>query len=356
MEKSEYPKEIRKRAFAALAKNPAESFAVGFAFTLVSIAVAAVAAFDFSIFLVAMALIEFPMVYCLHLYCADIRHGHGLVGGLFFRRYGAYFTQSSGVYRAFATFAKAIIVYFVSYGIFSLIYVTARQSEAQMASELQELNQIMASGAVNSLQNFMAESVAVVPAMRFCNGIGAAASVFYLVHALGYFGVKTYLHRGAPMGQGRSVTAMYRFGARENWAYFHKLYYSLFWPGTVLFLLGFGLGFGISNIYLYGTFYPLAIGLGASALLLGVFFPYFGYATELLFRIEEKHFASASLRFAKFQLNNLRAASRMSDEEFQKISADLDKAEEKNRELTAERELDPFGDFEKEEPEEGGEE
>lgn len=342
MEKSEFGREIRKRAWGKYTSHLGESLAISFAFFLVTAGVCAIAAFDFILFLVALMLIEFPLVYCLHQYCASIFLDQGLQGGTFFRRFGSYFTHNPGVYRAFATIARMLLIYFLAYAILGMVLISTHQGDPGMAAELEQVASLTTSGSPEALYNFFAESTAVVPLLRFSSGLAGGVSAFFAVHTLGYFGPKTYLFRGSPAGGGRSLGAIYAFAARKNWSYFHKLYYSLFWHGTVLFVVGFGLGFGIANHYLYGTLFPIGIGLAAASLLLAFYFPYFSYASALLFRVEEREFAMASLRFARMQIENLHLSRSMSEEEFKQMQEKLQKAEEENEKLFEQHKNDPF--------------
>ena len=351
MERSEYPKEIRKRARNVYGKHVGECVAISFACLLVSCAISAVAAFDFALFMLATLIIGFPLVFCLHLYCDDIRRDKGLVGGAFFRRFGGYYARCGGVYRAFATAAKSILIYFLCYGLFSLIYLTARQGEPEMASELQQITSMASSGNADALYNLFIESTAVLPALRFSAGVAEGATMLYVVHTLAFFGPKTHLYFNSPAGANRSLSSLYSYTARSNWSYFHRLYILTQWPILLFYVVGFASGFTIANFYLYGTMYPVAIGFGAASVLLSIYFPYFSFTSGFLFRVEEKEFATASLEYARAQLANLHAHSAMTDEEFKAMSENLDAAEEGHKKLLERHERDPFFEEDAEETE-----
>ena len=252
MEKTDYVKGIRQRAWTTLKSNPGESLVASLAFLVVSLAVSALALIDLMVFILGVAFLELPTVYSLLLFLYKGNKKENPRRGGAFYGFAAYYLRDHGVYRAIFTILKSLLVYFLVYSVFAFIYLSIRQNEPAVHAEIEEFAGIISAGDAQTATSFLTTSSYLLPIINFSSGIAEGALGYVIFHFVGFYGLKSFLLREAPQGNGRAIQGLFALTVRQKRGTMLRYYYGAFFMLTIAYFLGYGLGYGIGSIFFYG--------------------------------------------------------------------------------------------------------
>ena len=341
MEKSEFAKGIRQRAWSSFKEYPGESVAACFVFLLIGGAISALALIDLFVFLLGVVLLGFPTVYSLFLLLYEAKGKNGKRRGALYG-FASYFTRDMGVYRAMLTTLKTIAAFFLVYLTFAFIYLYFRQDEPGVMDEMQRLMELAYSQENGSIANFLASSQFILPMMNFSAGIAQGVAVLFLMQIIGFYGLKIVMYRDAGYRSNRAISNIFVLTVRRNQKYFLGLFFKSFWMIDLAYVLGFGLGFGFGSAFWYGEMIPTALGFGGAVVLVTPFFAYYCHGAQWMFRLVEKDFAASSINLAGRQLEALKGSMQIPEDQYQEMMKQLDKMKRFNEKMEARFADDPF--------------
>ena len=342
MEKSEFAKGIRQRAWASFKEYPGESVAACFVFLLIGGAISALALIDMFVLLLGIVILGFPTVYSLFLFLFEAKGKNGKRRGALYG-FASYFTRDLGVYRAILTTLKTVAAFFLVYITFALIYVSIRQNnEPEVLAEMQRFMEIAYSEESGSVANFLISSKYIYPMMNFSSGIAQGVAVFFMMQIIGFYGMKVIMYRDSGYRSNRAMSNIFVLTVRHNQRYFLGLFFKSFWMIDLVYVIGYGLGFGLGSVYWYGEMAPVALGFGGAVLFVTPLFAYYCHGVQWIFRLVEKEFAASSINLASRQIEALRGSMQIPDDQYQQMMQQLEKMKEFNAKMEERFKEDPF--------------
>ena len=342
MEKSEFAKGIRQRAWASFKEYPGESVAACFVFLLIGGAISALALIDMFVLMLGIVLLGFPTVYSLFLFLFEAKGKNGKRRGALYG-FLSYFTRDMGVYRAILTTLKTAGAFFVVYITFALIYVYIRQTnEPAVLEEMQRFVEIAYSEEGGSAANFLVSSKYIYPMMNFSAGIAQGVAVFFMMQIIGFYGLKVIMYRDSGYRSNRAMSNIFVVTVRRNQKYLLGLFFKSFWMIDLVYAIGFGLGFGLGSIYWYGEMIPIALGFGGAVLFVAPLFAYYCHGTQWMFRLVEKEFAANSIYLAERQIEALKGSMQIPEDQYQQMMQQLEKMKKFNLDMESRFSEDPF--------------
>lgn len=261
----------------------------------------------------------------------------------FFKLYPRYYSPSYyGVYRLIISTLKALLVYmafFVSIGIIGGAIISAVDpaindlvNQIYSVTSYEEMYEIIDTLlARDSFYIYMLVTYVVsffFAFWMFIHSVGISSLSFYCA---------THMRGAAYM---RQISYAYRFAFKRFRRQFYRDYFKANFLGIILLvvgmlagvLLGYYLNFDLDKVVLFGLY-------GASFLLFFFLPYYFDVLNELYIKYFD-YYQQATIDLAKMNIERLKAAHNLSEEELEKLNNFLAKAEEKKEDNNVSKPID----------------
>ncbi|MCQ2742910.1 MAG: hypothetical protein MJ239_06445 [Bacilli bacterium] len=338
---------LSKAAWGQYKKNISSYLALSFVLLLVGAVILAVeitlSFYGMSGTLIfTIPFIFIPFVFAVQYSMTHVRSGENISSKLIGGGWVRYMNIASpyfGSYRVIVSFLKALLSYMAPYFVTAMIYIAVKS--ATDSSFVEAINKVYEmlkdeSISVTKIYEYIASSREILGIYVCASGVGYGVASYIFIRSVFINSASTYI-RGMMLGgraHPRVANAIFQYGFRSIRREYFKEYYKAMWPLIPLLIIGFVGGYIIPCVLpveIDITALP-AFGFAGQLVLVAFFVPYAFEVQQILTFTYANNYSKASLDLAKMNLNQLKAAQQMSEEQSKEIEDQIKQAEAKMKE------------------------
>lgn len=255
--------------------------------------------------------------------------------GLFFHGFTGYFSNVYlGLYRMTLCVLKSLLAGTIASMIVTGFYAGL---SPQFNAAFNEAYELYAAGNLEQAVQYISDSEVISEYMCISTVVTTGVVGLAMFRFLGINCLNFHLRSSVKTSSSRAANMLFARGVSTKKGEIMKQFYSIAWPGLLLFALGYGLGAGISYLYSPDPYIVSGVGLAGAMLLLTPYWSYFFLGVAHMWRNNEGHFSGIVEKLLRESIAEMEKNAAFTDEQIKQAKEAADALEKANKEKKEEQ-------------------
>ncbi len=293
-----------------------------------------VGGFGIPLLLISICFVLVPWLFSMQKSIYSMREGAPLANRMTFFYFGLYYREYFGVYRlmfhslvTIAIFAGASII------VTPILTQIFLHVSPDFASAYSALEQAMAAGDTNSMMEIVSTNQAFLLFYGSALSVAFLFASYFAVHGLGVYALNVTQRQTFGNAYARTINYFFVGTRRRHRGMFLKDYYSCFFPLTIAYLVGYGVGVYLAYLIFRNSSYLPSFmptfGILVGFIMTVFFLPYFYSVTGDMRSLYAGYFHEFSLEAAERELEQMRLSGQFTEDEIAQARDQLRKTRER---------------------------
>ncbi|MDO5330825.1 MAG: hypothetical protein Q4F15_05345 [Bacillota bacterium] len=255
--------------------------------------------------------------------------------GLFFQGLTGYFSNVYlGLYRMTLCVLKSFVVYFLSTIVVTGFYggLSPEFNEA-----FNEVYTLYAAGNYEQAVTYLSNSQIILDYLCVSTVVSVGLTGLAMFRFLGINCLNFHLRSSVKAASSRAANMLFARGVSSRKGEILKQFYSIAWPGFILFSIGYLAGAMICYLYSHDPYMVSGVGLAGAMLLLTPYWSYFFLGISHMWRHNEGHFVAAVEKLLRESIAEMEKNAAYTDEQIKQAKEAADALEKANKEKKEEQ-------------------